>query len=76
MIKRQLLLHGLLLPSRSRMVSQKALLNGGLLSFTLLKEHNPPKAIDGETKTRNVPANQFQREGVTYRVRARMGERR
>lgn len=49
------------------MVSQEALLNGGPLSFTLLEEHNPPEAIDGETKTRNVPANQSQREVVTYR---------
>lgn len=49
------------------MVSQKALLNGGQLSFTLLEEHNPPEAIGGETKTRNVSANQSQCEGETYR---------
>lgn len=88
-MKRQLLLHGLLRPSRSRMVSQGSLLNGGPLSFTLCEEYNPPEAIDGETRTRNVPANQSQREVVIYRevasdfsvsvemplIRARMGKR-
>ena len=48
-------------------MSQEALLNGAPLSFTLLEEHNPPEAIDGETKTYNVPADQLQREVVTYR---------
>lgn len=48
------------------MASQEALLNGGQLSFTLLEEHNPPEAIDGETKTYNDPPNQIQREVVTY----------
>ena len=48
-------------------MSQEALLNGSPLSFTLLEEHNPPEAIGGETKTYNVPADQLQREVVTYR---------
>ena len=49
------------------MLSQEALLDGDALSFTLLEEHNPPEASEGETKTHNVPANQPQREVVTYR---------
>ena len=49
------------------MVSQKAFLHGGLPSFTLLEEQNPPETIDGETKTHNHPANQSQRDVVTYR---------
>ena len=49
------------------MVSQEALLNEGPLSYTLLEEHNPSEAIDGETKTYNDPPNQIQREVVTYR---------
>ena len=49
------------------MVSQETLLNGGSILCTLLEEQNPPEAVGGETKTSNFPANQSQRDVVTYR---------
>ena len=49
------------------MLSQEALSDGVPLSFPLLEEHDSPEAIEGDTRTHNVPANQSQRKIMTYR---------
>lgn len=49
------------------MTSQEALINGGSTPFMLLEEEDPPEAVAGETKTKNVPPTEEQRPVITYR---------
>ena len=49
------------------MTFQDVLLSDGPLVFPLFEEKNPSEAIADETKTKNLPSNESQRDVVTYR---------
>ena len=49
------------------MISQEAFLNGDSTPFMLLEEEDPPETIAGETKTKNNPEDEPQRDVITSR---------